>query len=570
MSKSKAALLPQDIEAEEAVLSSILMDSDAIGQIAETLAPDDFFRDAHHAIFEAACDLHAARKPLDLVTICDELTQRGKLEDVGGAAYISGLSGQAPSAHRVKHYAEIVARTATLRRLIAASGEIAATAYSNQDALEALGHAEKTIAEVRAHAERSTSAKEPRFKLLSDDEIMNLEPAAGVVGNILFEDTIAFLYAREGRWKTFLALDWAMCCSSDRSWHGRHVTAGPAVYIAAEGAHGIGKRIAAWKRHHEVYEPTAIKVLGRPVQLLDAGEVHQLVADIRVQVGDSNPVLVVIDTLARSMIGGDENSARDINAVTAAAYAIKEAFGCCVLVVHHTGKDDARGLRGSSALRSNADTIIRVASGDDNEPRIEPGARVTVKCEKTKDDAPFADITLTAHVVTVARKSGVTFDSLVLIPAEPATVRAATPKLTANQQKALDTLYQKPDTIGMRNKEWMKATGLPERSFNDALKALRYQFEYITYEEVIPAYIVTAKGAEHVSPELRNDCDRTANGDIRTANGAEGAENENPEFMDAEATAKVRAPIGVSQFRSSEVDQDGFADVDTTGNGDAA
>ena len=84
-------LLPQNIEAEAGVLGSIIIDPEAVVQVADFLRPEDFYRDAHRAIFQAVLELYAERGPADLITLLDELQRRGRLEEVGGAAYISSL-----------------------------------------------------------------------------------------------------------------------------------------------------------------------------------------------------------------------------------------------------------------------------------------------------------------------------------------------------------------------------------------------------------------------------------------------------------------------------------------------
>ncbi len=129
-------LPPQNIEAEEAVLGAILIDPDAIIRIATILQPEDFYREKHGWIFEAALHLHDRREPIDFLTICDELERRGQLAEVGGPAFITSLINAVPTAIHVEHYARIVERTAIRRRLIEAAGQIAALAYREADDVE--------------------------------------------------------------------------------------------------------------------------------------------------------------------------------------------------------------------------------------------------------------------------------------------------------------------------------------------------------------------------------------------------------------------------------------------------
>ncbi|HEU5440617.1 MAG TPA: replicative DNA helicase [Ktedonobacterales bacterium] len=148
-------LLPQNVEAEAGVLGSLLIDPEAIVQVADFLKPEDFYSEAHRTIYQAAVDLYESHEPADLLTLCDELGRRGKLEEVGGASYVSSLANQVPTSRNVKHYAQIVERTAILRRLIHAAGQIAGVAYSEPDADTALEQAEKFIFEVSQRSSRS-------------------------------------------------------------------------------------------------------------------------------------------------------------------------------------------------------------------------------------------------------------------------------------------------------------------------------------------------------------------------------------------------------------------------------
>ena len=148
-------LLPQNVEAEAAVLGSILIDPEAIMQVADYLRPDDFYRDAHRVIYQAALELYEEREPADLITLTDELARRGKLEEVGGASYVTSLANQVPTSANVDYYGHIVERTAILRRLIHAAGQIAAVAYNEPDASVALDQAEKLIFNISQRFTRS-------------------------------------------------------------------------------------------------------------------------------------------------------------------------------------------------------------------------------------------------------------------------------------------------------------------------------------------------------------------------------------------------------------------------------
>jgi replicative DNA helicase len=139
-------MIPSNLEAEEAVLGSLLIDPDGIVKVSSFLQNDDFYREKHGWIFEAARDLHDRREPVDFVTLCDELGRRDQLDEVGGAAFITSLINAVPTAVHIEHYAHIVERTAILRRLISAAGSIAAMAYKGSDDTDqVVDEAEKLI-----------------------------------------------------------------------------------------------------------------------------------------------------------------------------------------------------------------------------------------------------------------------------------------------------------------------------------------------------------------------------------------------------------------------------------------
>jgi RecA/RadA recombinase len=423
---------------------------------AGSVSPEHFYSgEWKRETWRVAQALTARGEAVNHLSLDRELRARDLLGDgrlIGSISDITACVNHVPPNETPASCARVLLQVARRRADIASAGRLmsAAVYETGEDAYASVRARE--LAELTAEA-ASASHKASALHFMSDDECEQMAPARGIVGNILFEESIAFLYAREGCWKTFLALDWCLSCASARHWLGRPVVAGTVVYIAAEGARGIGKRIRAWKKHHGVSASLPIKVLPKPVQLLDASEMRALIAEIRAQVG--TPILVVIDTLARSMAGGNENDTQDINAVTDAAYMIRAAFSCCVLTLHHSGKDEGRGMRGSSALRSNADTVIRIV-GNDSEPAIKPGEVITLRSETTKEDDPFADITLTTRVVTWATDAGHFISSLVMVPGDPALASREAP-LTEAQQKTLNALYRA--AAGMRSKAWRRGSG---------------------------------------------------------------------------------------------------------------
>jgi replicative DNA helicase len=139
-------LVPHNVEAEEAVLGSLLIDPEALYRVSPFLRPDDFYLQKNGWIYEAILALHERREPIDFVTLCDELERQEKLEEIGGAAYVTHLINAVPSAIHVEAYGHIVEHSAIRRRLISAASRIAQLAYQeDEDINQAVDRAEQTL-----------------------------------------------------------------------------------------------------------------------------------------------------------------------------------------------------------------------------------------------------------------------------------------------------------------------------------------------------------------------------------------------------------------------------------------
>ncbi|NLX37827.1 MAG: replicative DNA helicase [Chloroflexi bacterium] len=142
-------LPPQNIEAEQSVLGSLLIDPDAMVTVGSFLRPEDFYRETHGMVYDAIRTLNERHIAADFVTVVDELERRDQLETVGGASYLSSLINAVPTSVHVEHYARIIERQSTLRRLIAAAGQIAALAYEDQGEVDqVIDKAEQLLFEV--------------------------------------------------------------------------------------------------------------------------------------------------------------------------------------------------------------------------------------------------------------------------------------------------------------------------------------------------------------------------------------------------------------------------------------
>ena len=140
---------PNSQEAEKSVLGAMMQSANAVGMANELLSAEDFYAPAHRAIFAAMHQMHVRGTPIDLVTLDEEMSNEGKLEGVGGTAYLMELSSFVPTTANVRSYITIVSEKATLRRLIEASGGITQMSYAQTDPVaDVMNYAEKSIFDI--------------------------------------------------------------------------------------------------------------------------------------------------------------------------------------------------------------------------------------------------------------------------------------------------------------------------------------------------------------------------------------------------------------------------------------
>ncbi|MCC7076633.1 MAG: replicative DNA helicase [Acidimicrobiia bacterium] len=165
---------PQNLEAERSLLGAMLLSRDAIGMAIEAVRTEDFYRPLHGRIFQAVLDLYGRGEPVDAVTLAEALRQEGVLEELGGLSYLRALTADVPATSNAGYYADIVANTAVLRRLIETSTEIAELAYDpGADPREVLDTAEAQVFEIGSERARGESLI-PLSSLL-DDQLDLLE-----------------------------------------------------------------------------------------------------------------------------------------------------------------------------------------------------------------------------------------------------------------------------------------------------------------------------------------------------------------------------------------------------------
>ena len=141
-------VLPNNLEAEQALLGCLLIDNETQAEILDKLSEEDFYQESHQLIIAAMKDAFNARKPVDVVTLADQLSTNARLEKAGGLSYITDLAKITPSAANYKYYFEIVKRDSVNRKLIRASQEIIDTAMKSVDSTESVAFAEKMVFDI--------------------------------------------------------------------------------------------------------------------------------------------------------------------------------------------------------------------------------------------------------------------------------------------------------------------------------------------------------------------------------------------------------------------------------------
>lgn len=140
---------PHNLESEQCVIGSIIVEEETLVPVAEILDREDFYIDAHKVIYDSMIELGNERKPIDMITLTNRLKEKGYLDQVGGVTYLTSITNMIPTTSNVKVYAEIVKKNSTLRKLIKASNDIISMGYEASDSLDdILNVAEKKIFDI--------------------------------------------------------------------------------------------------------------------------------------------------------------------------------------------------------------------------------------------------------------------------------------------------------------------------------------------------------------------------------------------------------------------------------------
>lgn len=256
--------------------------------------------------------------------------------------------------------------------------------------------------------EAAREAADSIFTLLDIDEIEALPPPQWLVYEMVVEDGLTVIYGDPGAGKSFIGLDMALRIAHGMDWHGAAAKPTGILYIAGEGARGLGKRVKGWRIKHGMEGVDApFLLLPVAVALLVPDQHAKLLRSIDAATQRAGfPIgLVVVDTVSRALAGAGENGADEMGAFVAACDAVRIHTGGAVLGIHHSGKDKDKGMRGSTVLLGACDGTIRVSKD---------GETVTLKTEKQKDAEEAAPIYMKMEKVTWA--TGLEEEQTTLVP----------------------------------------------------------------------------------------------------------------------------------------------------------
>jgi hypothetical protein len=440
--------LPHSADAERSVLGAILLDNGALEIAAKILKPDDFYIREHRLTFQSMLAINEQRQPIDLVTIMENLTGRGDLENAGGIPFLSTLPDGLPRLTNVPYYAEIITSRSLRRRVIHFSENLRDAAFDDsRTAGDLLLQATVQLADVHELAQ----LKAPRSWRQKFHSVSELPEGDTIflIDQILPEG-ITFLGALSGVGKTWLALSMSRALTKGGKFLGVWNVPEPrnVLYLCPEmSAKTFKKRCLRFGISERFHCQTIAD--GAPLDLADP----LLQAAIR----ELQPV-VFLDTAIRFSNSEDENSAAENQELARAIFSLIYNGARAVVCLHHRAKDTARveemtlenTLRGTGDLGAVASAVygVRSESFAGNAAYLKESrqiVRLEVRCVKARDFVPVADfrVQLDPYLDTIGDMAVLTHEAREL-PSEFSRLDAA---ITANP-RATKLQLQKSTSVG--------------------------------------------------------------------------------------------------------------------------
>jgi replicative DNA helicase len=383
---------PHSDDAEKSVLGALMLDKDALSEIMEKLRDEDFYSEAHREIFRAAAELCRSDKPVDTLTLSDELKRRASLDRAGGRSYIAELSTMVPATANAAQYANIVAEKAILRRLIKASSNIMEDAYqAKRDAKDILDAAERGIFEIAHHDQSKDYALLSGILIEHLKHVADISALRGLTGlttgfteldkrtSGLQKSDLIIVAARPGMGKTAFSLNIA---------HKAAVRAGAKILVFSleMSKEQISNRLLSLESHVEITRlrdgrlsdddwlqiHKAVDVLSNAAIYIDdtpGVSVMEIKNKSRRMKAEHGLDLIVVDYLQlMSSDGRSENRQQEITAITRMLKQLAREMDCPVIVLSQLSRSvETRGgkkrpilsdLRESGAIEQDADIVI--------------------------------------------------------------------------------------------------------------------------------------------------------------------------------------------------------------------
>ena len=257
----------------------------------------------------------------------------------------------------------------------------------------------KTLPPIEDDEQKPDAEEDERkslFTFTHADDLSDTEGAFDFVEDVISDGTGSCVYGASNSGKTFLVIDLGAHVATGTEWQGKEVEQGAVLYVALEGTQGAVNRIKAMRMRGILPEGSPFFLCFSSVNLLDPTHPAELVRMIdEINASASMPIrLIIIDTLARAMAGGDENSGKDMGEAVKTIDAIRAKTAAHICIIHHCGKDAAKGARGHSSLRAAMDTEIEVIHPEGDKYR-------TVSIVKQRDLPTISPLCFSLDVVEV-------------------------------------------------------------------------------------------------------------------------------------------------------------------------
>ena len=259
--------------------------------------------------------------------------------------------------HRWSSFGKTHDRTVTARSLVHLANEHGAGINLNGPA-----SADEFEELVEGVSSDHTPDQLPRFNFEPVHQFSSATALPWIIKGVLPQAGLAVVYGASGSGKSFAVLDMGMAIARGMPWRGKKTKQGRVAYIAAEGADGFRKRIAAYAQHQGVDLSTVpMTVLNAAPNLLEKQDAVDVAKGVKASGGAD---VIIIDTLAQTTPGANENAGEDMGKALGYCKRIHEVTGALVLLIHHSGKDATKGARGWSGVRAACDAELEVVRGE--------------------------------------------------------------------------------------------------------------------------------------------------------------------------------------------------------------